>query len=105
ALARRIIAEGHSVGNHTVSHPNLALCTAGTIRRELRDGSKILEDVLGTKISIFRPPFGARRPATLSIARELGLEPIMWSVTCFDWKKTTPDRVEAHAVRQIRGGD
>lgn len=54
---------------------------------------------------LFRPPFGARRPATLHIAREMGYTPIMWSVWCFDWKATTADRVEAHAVRGITGGD
>ena len=41
----------------------------------------------------------------LSIARELGLTPVQWSVTCYDWKPTTAERVERHAVRQITGGD
>jgi len=104
-LARRIVADGHAVGNHTVNHPNLAVCSAATIRRELFDCSKLLEDTLGTRVSTFRPPFGGRRPAALTIGRELGLTPIMWSVTCYDWKRTTADRVEAHALRQIRGGD
>lgn len=57
----------------------------------------------GTKF--FRPPFGARRPATLRIARQMGYVPVMWSVWCFDWKATTADKVEAHAIKGITGGD
>jgi peptidoglycan-N-acetylglucosamine deacetylase len=54
---------------------------------------------------LFRPPFGARRPATLRIAREMGYTPVMWSVWCYDWQATTADRVERHAIKSIRGGD
>jgi peptidoglycan/xylan/chitin deacetylase (PgdA/CDA1 family) len=64
---------------------------------------KVTRQLSGT--SLFRPPFGARRPSTLRLARELGYTPVMWTVTCFDWKETTADRIEQHAARQIRGGD
>jgi peptidoglycan/xylan/chitin deacetylase (PgdA/CDA1 family) len=37
----------------------------------------------------------------LKVARDLGLEPVMWSVTCYDWKKTTADAVERHARKGI----
>ena len=40
---------------------------------------------------------------TLSAVRKLGLEPVMWNVTCYDWKSTSADKVVAHAQRQIRG--
>src|SRR2546423_2821957 len=103
-LVRRIAAEGHAIGNHTFHHPNLALCSAARIRAEIEDCRKTLEDTLGTPHgNLFRPPFGGRRPTALRIARELGNETIMWAVWCFDWKRTTADRVEAPAVRGIRG--
>ena len=104
-IARRIAAAGHVIGNHTYTHPNLALCSQARIRQELSDCKKILQDTLGDHSTLFRPPFGARRPSVLSIARELGLTPVQWSVTCYDWKPTTAERVERHAVRQITGGD
>ncbi|HUR37331.1 MAG TPA: polysaccharide deacetylase family protein [Terriglobales bacterium] len=74
--------------------PNL-----GDFRQQLAT----IRAISGTKL--FRPPFGARRPATLRIARQMGYIPVMWSVWCFDWKETTADRVEAHAVKNITGGD
>ena len=109
-IARRIAAAGHEIANHTFSHPNLAFCSAARIRQEIMDGESALRDagVEGTEVGgrkLFRPPFGARRPAVLRIARELGYKPIMWSVWCFDWRETTANKVEQHAITQIRGGD
>jgi peptidoglycan/xylan/chitin deacetylase (PgdA/CDA1 family) len=104
-IARRIAALGHTIGNHTYTHPNLAFCSEARIRQELSDCKKTLQDTVGDHSTLFRPPFGARRPRVLSIARELGFRPVQWSVTCYDWKPTTAERVERHAVRQITGGD
>src|SRR3954469_5876466 len=104
-IARRIAAAGHVIGNHTYTHPNLAFCSEARIRQELSDCKKVLQETIGEHSNLFRPPFGARRPAVLKIAREMGLAPVMWSVTCYDWKPTTADRVERHAARQINGGD
>jgi peptidoglycan-N-acetylglucosamine deacetylase len=58
----------------------------------------------GTKY--FRPPWGARRPDILQMARAAGYETVMWSVMCYDWMENTAARIEQHAVRQIgTGGD
>ena len=57
------------------------------------------------RAKLFRPPFGGRRPISLSVARSLGLQPVMWNVTCRDWKAKSADEIVAHAERQIRGGD
>jgi len=44
-------------------------------------------------VRFFRPPFGARRPVVLRIARELGLTPVMWNVTGYDWNPIGADRI------------
>ena len=100
-IARRIAAAGHTIGNHTYTHPNLLFCSEARIHQELSDCKKILQDTVGKHSKLFRPPFGARRPAVLQTARQMGMMPVMWSVTCYDWKPTTADRVERHAARQI----
>src|SRR3954464_13626158 len=79
-IARRIAAAGNVIGNHTYTHPNLAFCSQARIAQELSDCEKILRDTVGEHSSLFRPPFGARRPAVLKIAREMGLTPVCWSV-------------------------
>jgi len=100
-LVRSIAAGGHLLANHTYTHPNLLLSSSSQIRKQLADCSTAIADAAGVKPSFFRPPFGARRPAVLEIARELGLEPVMWDVTCYDWRRTSADRVEQHANRGI----
>jgi peptidoglycan-N-acetylglucosamine deacetylase len=54
---------------------------------------------------LFRPPFGGRNPRTFGIVRELGLTPIMWRVTCYDWSAKSPDSIVKKATAQIKGGD
>lgn len=90
ALAREIAAAGHIIGNHTMTHPWLPLQPASRIREELFACNRILEDTLGAPITLFRPPFGARRPAVLRIARDLGLTTVLWNVIVSDWKPLRP---------------
>ena len=104
-IAREVAQRGHVVGNHTWSHPNLMFVAKGTLEQELKQTADALAQAVGTHSNLFRPPFGARRPVTLKTARALGLEPIMWSVTCYDWSAKSPEKIVKHAARQIRGGD
>jgi len=71
-IARSIQAAGHEIGNHTYSHPNLIFVPARQLRQELEDCNKALEDALGTRVSLFRPPFGGRRPGVLRMAHSSG---------------------------------
>jgi peptidoglycan/xylan/chitin deacetylase (PgdA/CDA1 family) len=84
-ITRAVVAAGHLLGNHTISHPKLSMVPAARVRQELADCSAMLEDVTGVAVRYFRPPFGARRPVVLQIARELGLVPVTWNVTAYDW--------------------
>src|SRR5437868_6487360 len=75
-IARRIAAAGHVIGNHTFSHPNLAFCKEQRIRQELSDCKKILQETIGDHSNLFRPPFGARRPRVLKVARDMAMTPV-----------------------------
>jgi peptidoglycan/xylan/chitin deacetylase (PgdA/CDA1 family) len=100
-IARAVLAAGHEIGNHTYSHPNLVLVSGRRLRQELADCRKALEDALGAKTTLFRPPFGGRRPSVLRTARAMGLSPIMWSVTGYDWNAKTPDAIVDKVARQV----
>lgn len=104
-IAREIVQAGHIVGNHTFTHPLLTFKSAPEIRQELSACRSALEDAIGQHSNLFRPPFGGRRPAVLRIARELGLEPIMWNVTGYDWTAPPSAVIEQKVRKQIRGGD
>jgi len=104
-IAREIVQAGHVVGNHTFTHPLLTFKSASEIRQELSACRSALQDAIGEHSNLFRPPFGGRRPAVLRIARELGLAPIMWNVTGYDWTAPPSTEIEQKVVKQIRGGD
>jgi peptidoglycan/xylan/chitin deacetylase (PgdA/CDA1 family) len=104
-IAREIIKAGHVIGNHTFTHPLLTFKSNAQIRQELADCRAALQDAVGEHSNLFRPPFGGRRPAVLRIARELGLQPIMWNVTGYDWNAPPAAVIERKVTKQIRGGD
>jgi peptidoglycan/xylan/chitin deacetylase (PgdA/CDA1 family) len=104
-IAREVARAGHVIGNHTFTHPLLIFASAARTRLELLDCRAVLHDVVGEHSSLFRPPFGGRRPATLSIARDLGMEPVMWNVTGYDWNAGPASVIERKVERQMRGGD
>lgn len=104
-IAREVAQAKHVVGNHTFTHPLLIFRSSVETRNEMNQCRQVLHDAIGEHSNLFRPPFGGRRPATLRIARELGLEPIMWNVTGYDWNAPPGTVIEKKVSRQMRGGD
>jgi|SRR5271166_1387668 len=104
-IAREIVQGGHIVGNHTFTHPLLTFKSEGEISQQLSACRAALQDAIGQHSNLFRPPFGGRRPAVLRIARELGMEPVMWSVTGYDWNAPPAAMIEREVSKKIRGGD
>jgi peptidoglycan/xylan/chitin deacetylase (PgdA/CDA1 family) len=104
-IARAVATARHIVGNHTFTHPLLTFKSVREISRELSDCRAALRDAIGEHSNLFRPPFGGRRPAVLRVVRELGLEPIMWNVTGYDWTAPPAAVIARKVTRQMRGGD
>ena len=104
-IARAVAQAGHVIGNHTFTHPLLIFQSAAQTRTQLADCRQALQDTVGEHSNLFRPPFGGRRPATLRIARELGLETVMWNVTGYDWNAPPAAAIENKVASQMRGGD
>jgi len=100
-LVRRIAAAGHVIGNHSWSHPNLALTPAAKVRDELLRTKDTLQQITGRPVRYFRPPFGARRPAVFRAARLLGLEPVLWNAMTSDWSETSADVIAQRLSRRI----
>ncbi len=110
-LVRRVLAEGHCLGNHTYSHTSILRLSAEQITSELARCAGAV-DAAGCAFSevpqgrLCRPPYGRKRPAALRAVRDAGYVPVLWSVTCWDWsKRATADTIWRHAEKQTRGGD
>ena len=104
-IARDLLQAGHVLGNHTFTHPNLIFCSELHTRIQLSECSRAVEDATGQSPKLFRPPFGGRRPSTLHIVSELGMETVMWSAMGWDWEKKPASYVEGKVSAQVKGGD
>ena len=100
-LTRELAAAGHVIGNHTMTHPWLHLKPETRIRAELTDCNHALEDTFGQPVTLFRPPHGARRPAVLRIARELGLTTVNWNIIANDWEPVPEAIILSRIARSL----
>ena len=96
-LTRYIAEGGHVIGNHSWSHPNLALASPKKVKEELKQAKQVLEHITGAPVRFFRPPYGARRPDVLNAARDLGMKPVTWNTMTDDWKERSAERI-AHRL-------
>ncbi len=109
-LLRALADAGHALGNHTWSHPTMPFRSRAQIHEELKLCREAVE-AAGLTFStvdgaaLMRPPYGRRRPGTLRAIREAGYNPLLWSITCYDWRRTTTvDKLVQRAGR-ARDGD
>ncbi|KAA6457259.1 polysaccharide deacetylase family protein [Acidobacteria bacterium AB60] len=92
-LTRYIAEAGHVIGNHSWSHPNLALASPRKVRDELKQTKQTLEHITGAPVRFFRPPYGARRPDVLAAARDLGMIPVLWNAMTNDWAERSGEKI------------
>jgi peptidoglycan-N-acetylglucosamine deacetylase len=104
-LAKEIVARGHAIGNHTDTHPSLALLSGRRIREELDRCDQAISSATGLKAKWMRPPYGFRSPLLGSIIAARGNSGVaMWSVMARDWKPQPAGPV-IERLRPARGGD
>src|SRR5881409_3152663 len=110
-LVRRIVNEGHEIGNHTYYHPNLALCWPEHIRLELNATQLLLETITGRATTLFRPPYAADTGPTqlselapLKIAEDLNYLVVLESIDPQDWAKPGADIILQRVKQQRRDG-
>jgi peptidoglycan/xylan/chitin deacetylase (PgdA/CDA1 family) len=109
-LLRALSEAGHALGNHTWSHPTMPLRSRTQILEELRLCREAVE-AAGLTFStadgaaLMRPPYGRRRPGTLRAIREAGYNPLLWSITCYDWRRTATVDKLVHRAGRARDGD
>ena len=99
-LARRVLAEGHEVGNHTFTHANLTQLSDTAAEREIADTQAVMAERLQHRPTWFRPPYGSLRPSQGALAQAAGLRVALWSVDSRDWAQ--PGEVEI--VQRIQYG-
>lgn len=85
-LIKRMIDEGHTVGNHTYSHPSLPECTTEEMFTELKMLHNYIKEQFGYDMYVMRPPKGEFSERVLACARSLGYTTVLWSFAYKDWE-------------------
>lgn len=97
-LIRQIVAEGHTVGNHTWHHPDMSqISSLETFQKELGDVENAYKEVTGQDMTkYYRPPQGKYSTSNLQMAKELGYKSFFWSLAYVDWyQDNQPSKEEA----------
>ena len=101
-LAQRVAAEGHGIGSHTMTHPDLTTISPEKARAEVVDVEALLARVTGRTVATYRPPYGAVNERVLSA---VGQPAILWSIDTLDWKKPGREELVQRSVGVATPGD
>ena len=101
-LVRRMIAEGHTVGNHTWSHPSLPDCSPDELYSELSLLHDYVKKEFGYEMYVMRPPMGEFSERVLACAKDLGYTTVLWSFAYPDWDVNNQPDKDA-AFKKITG--
>jgi len=104
-IIRRIVTEGHEVGNHTWTHPNLKKLSDDAVRRELNKTRDAIVSACGVQPRTMRPPYGAMFQKQREwVYREYGYPTVLWDVDPLDWKKPGSSVVAQRLISGARNG-
>lgn len=86
-LVKRMVDEGHTVGNHTYHHPDMSkISDASAFQKEMEGVSELYQELTGCEmVKFYRPPQGKYSTANLQMAKDLGYRTFFWSLAYVDW--------------------
>jgi len=104
-LVQRELAEGHEVGNHSYTHPDLAKMSDDAVRAEIQKTQDAIIDASGYRPTLMRPPYGAMSARQrLWVSQEWGFKIILWEVDPLDWKNPGVSVVASRIIAATRPG-
>ncbi len=108
-LTKRISKEGHLIGNHTYSHPDMSkISDEESFKKELQSLESLYKETTGQELlKIYRPPQGKYCVSNLEMADKLGYKTIFWSLAYVDWyenKQPTKEEAFNKLLKRIHPG-
>jgi peptidoglycan/xylan/chitin deacetylase (PgdA/CDA1 family) len=103
-LVRRIVAEGHIIGNHTWNHAHLQGLSEEQFSFEIDHTTEVLEAISGQDVVCTRPPYGDAKPDTVERLAAHGQASIVWSADSRDFDKPGPGPIVDHSLEGLRPG-
>jgi len=104
-IVARAAREGHEIGNHSWSHPNLAKMSQESVRSQLQRTDDAIKNATGERPTLMRPPYGSITDREKHwIHDEFGYRIILWDVDPYDWKRPGPAVVRNRILKETRPG-
>jgi len=103
-LAVMIYKEGHEIGNHAYSHPNLEKKSPSETMEELQKTNAVIEETIDVKPKWFAPPSGSFNQETILTARKLDMLTILWTVDTVDWRNPPSSEMVKRVVSEVSDG-
>lgn len=103
-LVRAIAAEGHEIGNHSLTHPHLPLIPLTEVINQVMRTEALIKNISGLDPYLFRPPYGEYNQAILNTLASLGYVTIMWTIDSLDWKNPGVEQITSRIVDNVEPG-
>jgi peptidoglycan/xylan/chitin deacetylase (PgdA/CDA1 family) len=104
AIIKRIVHEGHIIGNHSYNHPNPAKMTEAQFEKQFTQTQDILQKLIGYEPRFIRTPYGALQENQLRWAAKNGMIAVNWDVDSLDWKELNSSQVLANILQHTHKG-
>ncbi|MFD9942509.1 polysaccharide deacetylase family protein [Nonomuraea sp. NPDC059023] len=100
---RRMVDDGHELGNHSWSHEQLTTLSESGLRYQLKHTQDVVERETGVRMTLMRPPYGSTDASVAAATRREGLAQILWNVDTLDWRDRSASIVARRAVQAKPG--
>lgn len=106
ALVQRVQREGHEIGNHSMTHPDLTTLSDNQVCQELTQADQVISSLIGKSTRpYFRPPDGARNDKVRQLAANLGYRTVYWTIDTIDWRSdATPQTITERVMSHLSNG-
>lgn len=103
-LAKMILDEGHEIGNHAYSHPDMKKLSNARISEEIRKTNEIIYATVDVMPKWFAPPSGSFRQDVVDIAKGMDMYTVLWTVDTVDWRNPEPHAMAQRVLQKVEPG-
>ena len=104
-IAKRVVEEGHTVGNHGYAHSVMFYYTPAEIEEEIKYTEHVIKEITGVTTKYFRPPKAWVRKAIKEKIKSMGYETILWSLNSKDWVSFNHKSIVRYISQRVKNGD
>lgn len=101
---KKINEEGHEIGTHSSTHPHMSKLSKQAIVKELESSCSVIEQIIGKRPQVFRPPYGEYNDCLIETATELNLYTVQWDVDSLDWKNLSAKEITSRVLKKVKNG-